>query len=169
MQNQFSIQVDVVIRHATPEDLRGLEWFGLLTPFRETIERAYDRAQKGEIIFLVATFNDFPIGQVWVDVTKLAEDGVGIIWALRVMEPFQNFGIGTRLIQAAEQAIVERDLHTAEIGVSFTNLKAKRLYERLGYQVVRDHIERWSYTSPEGETQQMQEREWVLRKALESR
>lgn len=169
MQNQFSIQADVVIRHATPEDLRRLEWFGLLTPFRETIERAYDRANQGEIIFLVAMFNDFPIGQVWVDVTKLAEDGVGIIWALRVMEPFQNFGIGTRLIQAAEQAIVERDLHTAEISVSFTNLQAKRLYKRLGYQVVRNHIERWSYTSPEGETRQMQEREWVLRKALESR
>lgn len=167
MFDSFSIHTHVTIRHARRDDLRKLEWFGLFSPFRDITERAYARAEQGEIAFLVAELNSFPVGQVWVDLVKLAGAGVGIIWALRVLQPLQNLGIGTRLIRAAEQTIRDHGLPAAEIGVSVQNQSAKRLYERLGYIIQRDNIERWSYTTPDGDTQQVEEHGWILRKRLE--
>jgi ribosomal protein S18 acetylase RimI-like enzyme len=163
--DQFPIQPDIIIRHAQQTDLRKLEWFGLLTPVRDHIENAYARAQQGNIIFLVADLNGFPIGQVWVEIHESA----GLIQALRVLKPLQNMGIGTRLIYAVERALVERELHTAEIHVELNNPDAKRLYERLGYSVIGDKILRWSYTRPDGEPQQVEDHVWVLRKMLENR
>lgn len=165
MLDQFPIHSDVTIRHAIQTDLRKLEWFGLLTPFRDHIERAYHRAQQGEMIFLVADLNSFPVGQVWVEI----QADCGLMMALRVLEPLQNMGIGTRLIHTAERALIERGLHTAEIHVTLNNPGAMRLYERHGYSVTGDKISRWSYTPPDGEPQQVEDHVWVLRKTLEVR
>lgn len=165
MLDQFPIHPNIIIRHAQQNDLRRLEWFGLLTPFRDHIERAYHRAQQGDMIFLVADLNSFPVGQVWVEI----QADSGLMVALRVLEPLQNMGIGTRLIHTAERALIEHGLRTAEIHVTLNNPGAKRLYERLGYNVVKDKISRWSYTPPDGEPQQVEDHVWVLRKALEAR
>ena len=166
MIDTFSIPLDVTIRHARRDDLRKLEWFGLLTDFRETIERAYGRAEVGEIAFLVADANHFPIGQVWVDFVKHSNEGVGVIWALRVMPTMQNLGIGSRLVLAAESCIHAHGLNIAELGVAKNNIAAQRLYERLGYNIVRDNIERWDYTTPDREIRHVAEHEWILRKDM---
>ncbi|MBZ0298972.1 MAG: GNAT family N-acetyltransferase [Anaerolineae bacterium] len=168
MLDQFTLALEVVIRHVRQDDVRRLEWFGLLTPFRDVIQRAYARAEQGEIAFLVADLNGFPVGQVWVDFVRQAEAGVGVIWALRVLEPLQNLGIGSHLIRAAESAITARRLRTAEIAVSVENLAARRLYERLGYRVIRAQDERWSYATLDGVLHPVEEREWILRKTLEA-
>ena len=164
--DNFSIHLSVRIRPAIQADLRPLEWFGALTPFRETIEHAYERAEQGEIIFLVAEANNFPIGQVWVNLVKSADQGIGVIWAFRVLTTMQNLGIGTRLLQHAEQAILAQKLHTAELSVELDNPNAKRLYERLGYVVIKKNVERWDYTTPEGVTHHVEAPESVMRKHL---
>lgn len=105
MLDQFTINVPVTIRTCRESDLSNLEWFGLLTEFRQTITDAFQRFQKGEIIMLVAEGNRFPIGQVWIDLTKQREHVIGILWALRVLISFQNLGIGTRLITSAERQL----------------------------------------------------------------
>jgi ribosomal protein S18 acetylase RimI-like enzyme len=169
MIERFHIQVDITIRPARREDLRKLEWFGLLTPFRDVIERAYTRAEQGDLAFLVADLNGFPVGQVWVDLTQWAAEGIGVIWALRVLEPLQGLGMGTRLIAAAEQIMRQRGLQTAEIGVALDNTGARRLYERLGYEILRQHTEQWQYTTPDGETHAVAEPEWILRKPLSAK
>jgi ribosomal protein S18 acetylase RimI-like enzyme len=162
--DQFSIQANILIRHAQQNDLRKLEWFGLLTPFRDHIERAYTRAERGEMHFLVADLNNFPVGQVWVEL----QDGVGLMMALRVLEPLRHMGIGTRLIHAAEHALTEHGLHTAEIHVTLNNPNAKRLYERLGYNVLQTKVNSWEYTPPNGNPQKIEEHVWVLQKTLEA-
>ncbi len=164
MLDQFAIQPDIIIRYARQDDLRKLEWFGLLTPARDHIERAYARAQQGEVIFLIADLNGFPIGQVWVVIQ--AAENTGLIQALRVLQPLQNMGIGTRLIHASEQAMIERGLQMAEINVTRNNPGAKRLYERVGYHLIGDKIVYWSYTPPGGDPQQVEDHVWVLRKDL---
>jgi hypothetical protein len=68
--DRLPVSLDVTIRYAWRDDLRKLEWFGLLTPFRDIIERAYARAERDEAAFLVADLNSFPVGQVWVDLVK---------------------------------------------------------------------------------------------------
>jgi ribosomal-protein-alanine N-acetyltransferase len=60
---------------------------------------------------------------------------VGYIQIVCVAPPFRNRGIGTRLIQFAEERIF-RDAPNAFLCVSSFNPDARRLYERLGYRVV---------------------------------
>jgi ribosomal protein S18 acetylase RimI-like enzyme len=117
MNDRFTVLLRLVIRECRSEDLHDLEWFGLLADYREVIAKAFARQQQGEIVMLVAEANDFPVGQVWVDLTRKQEDATGIVWALRVMPCFQNLGIGARLVTAAEQAIRARGFAIAELGV----------------------------------------------------
>jgi GNAT superfamily N-acetyltransferase len=166
MQDQFTITLPVTILACREGHLSNLEWFGLMTEYRQTIADAFQRFQKGEIIMLVAEANRFPIGQVWIDLTKQRESAIGILWALRVLPTFQNLGIGTRLIASAERRLKARGFRLSELGVEKDNPRAQRLYERLGYQVVRDHIDEWEYTPPNGAPVHVRSDEWILHKSL---
>jgi ribosomal protein S18 acetylase RimI-like enzyme len=101
----------------------------------------YGRHLAGECAFLVAAANRFPVGQVWADVTAERPEGAGVISALRVIPCLQGLGVGTRLIAAAERVMKDRGLTAAEIGVEQDNRRARRLYERLRYAVLRDNYE----------------------------
>ena len=46
------------------------------------------------------------------------------------------------------------------------NPRAQRLYERLGYRVVRDHIGEWEYTPPNEAPVRVRNDEWILHKSL---
>ena len=81
----------------------------------------------------------------------------------------QNLGIGRRLIAAAEQVIRENRLAIAELGVEKTNVAARRLYERLGYQIVGETVEEWAYTTLDGSSRRATFDEWVMQKQLDSR
>ena len=166
MVEQFIINLPCTIRTCRESDLSNLEWFGLLTEYRQTITDAFQRFQKGEIIMLIAEANRFPIGQVWIDLTKRREQAIGILWALRVFIPFQNLGIGTRLITSAEQQLKVQGFQISALGVEKDNPHAQRLYERLGYRVVRENIEVWEYTPPNGTPVQVRNEEWILHKYL---
>ncbi len=166
MFSSVHIDCDVVIRPCAEKDLLDLEWFGSLADFRKLIRSAYDRHVKGENIMLVAEANLFPVGQVWIDLTKLQTDGIGVLWALRVLTPFQNLGIGSSLIHFAESILHNKGYRIAELGVGKENKAAKRLYERLGYQVVGDNVEEWDYTTLKDEIVHIVEYEWIMRKPL---
>ena len=166
MPNQFTITIPFTIRSCELTDLANLEWFGLLTEYRETITTAFQRLQKGEILMLVAEANHFPAGQLWVDLTKRYEEGIGVLWALRVLIPFQNLGIGTRLIASAEEQLKALRFRMSELEVEKDNPRAQRLYRRLGYQVVADHIEEWDYTPPNGVPVHVINNEWIMHKSL---
>jgi ribosomal protein S18 acetylase RimI-like enzyme len=166
LPDQFTLGLPVIIRACQERDLSNLEWFGLLTEYRQTITDAFQRLQKGEIIMLVAEANRFPIGQVWIDLIKRRENAIGILWALRVLIPFQNLGIGTRLIGSAEKLLKAQGFRISELSVEKQNPRAQRLYERLGYQVIRDSIEEWEYTPPNGTPVHVRNDEWVLHKSL---
>ena len=60
MLEQFLGSVDIIIRPCKRADLRKLEWFGMLTKYREIILEAFERQEKGEVIMLVAEVNHFP-------------------------------------------------------------------------------------------------------------
>lgn len=127
---QFTITLAVTIRACQQTDLSELEWFGLLTEYRQTIIEAFQRYQKGEILRLVAEANHFPAGQLWVDLTERRGEAIGVLWALRVFIPSQNLGIGTRLIASAEQHLKTLGFRTSELEVEKDNPEAMRLYER---------------------------------------
>ena len=166
MFEQRHLSIDVTIRLCEQKDLLDLEWFGLFSDLRNLYDSAYERHVKGENIMLVAEVNHFPVGQVWIDLTKLKNDSIGVLWALRVLPPLQNLGIGTSLIRSAESLLSGHGYNIAELGVAKDNNGAKRLYERLGYRVVGDNIEKWDYITLKGETVHVVEHEWILRKPL---
>ncbi len=163
VDENFSVYLDAVIRPCRQKDLPDLEWFGLLSDYRELIQRAYRRQEKGEVVVLVAAVNAFPAGQVCIDLVKKANEGIGVIWAIRVIPPLQRTGIGTRLLDRAEKILSGRGFQWAEIGVDKDNEDAKRLYERIGYQVVDEDRETWSYTTPEGEEIEVVSDGWLSR------
>jgi ribosomal protein S18 acetylase RimI-like enzyme len=81
--------------------------------------------------------------------------------------PFlQGRGIGTQLIEAAETELVERGFLAATIAVAVENERARALYERLGYEVFRRDTSSWSYHDPDGNTHEVNEICWALKKPL---
>jgi GNAT superfamily N-acetyltransferase len=60
----------------------------------------------------------------------------------RVRSVIEREGVGQALIYNAEALIVRAGLVAAEIGVKATNERARRMYEKAGYQVILNgHIE----------------------------
>lgn len=156
----FPVRLDVVIRAVREEDLPALGWFGMFD--EETLREALGRHEAGAMIFLVAEANGHAVGQAWVDVRGGDGEGVGVIWAVRVLPALQRKGIGTRLVAAAEAALAERGIGAAELQVERSNVAARRLYERLGYAETARETNRGRGGGPRWCPQ----RQWLMRKAL---
>jgi ribosomal protein S18 acetylase RimI-like enzyme len=160
---ELEFKARVIIRAVRAEDLPKLEWFGAYAHFRELYQRTWHDHQAGRRLMLVADLQDFPVGQVWLDVTP-AE--YAYLYALRVMEPLQGLGIGTRLIESAEllaQSHAYRQIHLA---VERNNTGARRLYERLGFRIFSQRVDTWSYTDHHGRVNWVQEDVYGMRKTL---
>ncbi|HRQ37452.1 MAG TPA: GNAT family N-acetyltransferase [Chloroflexota bacterium] len=166
MRHEFTLSLPVTIRPARMDDIPQLEWFGMITPFREILAKDFAASQTGELVYLVAEVNDFPVGQVEADLIRFRDTGVGYIMALRVLPPFQNLGIGSGLMTAVEQAICHQRLFVSQLNVGKTNQVAQRLYKKLGYQIVGEETTPWSYTTPQGEVKTIEEPELVMQKSL---
>jgi ribosomal protein S18 acetylase RimI-like enzyme len=134
---------------------------------REIFSDAFARQLRAENIMLVADLAGFPVGQAWIDLTKREYESIGCIWAVRVFPILRNLGIGTQLMSCAENQLARRGYAVAEVGVQRDNLNARRLYERLGYQVVRQITEEYRYTTPDGVEAHHVVDQWLLRKNVE--
>ncbi|HEX6534301.1 MAG TPA: GNAT family N-acetyltransferase [Gemmatimonadaceae bacterium] len=163
---RFAVPLEVRIRLCREDDLPRLEWFGMFTAFREIIGEAFDRQRAGDNLMLVADANDFPVAQAWIDLERLRPERAGMLWAVRVFPCFQGLGIGSRLITAAERVLRRLGLVEAEIRVEKHNAGARRLYERLGYEVMREEREAYDYATPEGVAVHAEVDEWVMRKRI---
>jgi ribosomal protein S18 acetylase RimI-like enzyme len=163
---RHTLHLAVTVRVCQENDLLALEWFGMFTPHRQLIREAYELQQIGGVVMLVAELNGFPAGQLWIDFVRHAAASVGSIWALRVLPPLQRTGIGTQLLAAAETVIRERGRAAAEIGVEKDNPRARCLYERVGYHLVREEYEEYDYITPDGAQMRVPVDQWILRKPL---
>ncbi len=169
-ESTFTLQFEVRLRLARREDLPKLEWFGQYTHYRRMYLRTFEEQQRDRRLMLLAVLNDFPVGQIFIHLPD-AQPGVprrhrGYLYALRVMEPFQRNGIGTRLILAAEAILQERDYQWSVIAVAKENEGARRLYERLGYVVFAEDAGHWHYADHQGTVRSVNEPSWMLQKAL---
>jgi ribosomal protein S18 acetylase RimI-like enzyme len=162
----FIMALPVSIRQCRKDDLPALEWFGMFTAHRNIILAAYESQERGEAVMLVAEVKEFPIGQVWIDLTRKHEDATGILWAVRVLPPVQNLGLGTRLMAAAEHVLRNQGFTQAELVVEKDNPNAKRFYERQGYHVISSEQSEYTYTTPDGIQTHVSTDRWVLRKPL---
>lgn len=168
----FTVQFDVTIRSAIHNDLRKLEWGGEYWKYRQIFQRTFEEQEQGNRMMLIAEANDFPIGQMFMQFSKgnvVYADGRtrAYLYALRVMEPFRQRGIGTRLIEFGEQAAIDRGFRTVTIAVAKDNPGALRLYERLGYATFGEDPGRWSFTDPAGRIHNVEEPCYAMKKRLD--
>jgi GNAT superfamily N-acetyltransferase len=98
------------------------------------------RQQQGGGVVLVAWLDGRPVGEVYLDCEPAKEPevrqhlpGVPVLDHLEVLGPLWGRGIGTALIRAAEDTARQLGYERLALGVGLENLRARRLYERLGY------------------------------------
>ncbi len=166
-QPMLKVSLPVVIRIATQEDLPRLEWYGQYIHYRNLFRRAYRDQQLGTRLILVADCNGFPIGHVFI---LFMDDELGnkqaYLYSLRVMDMFHSQGIGSALIHEAEVHILARGYFNVTIAAAKTNPAARRLYERLGYEMFMDDRGEWSYTDHLGNVRHIKEPCWLLQKTI---
>lgn len=154
------------IRPCVRADLPKLEWYGMFAPHQGLIQEAFERQEKGENLMLVAEVNDFPAGQIWIDLVRKRAEAAGVLWAMRVFPAMQMLGIGSRLLQVAEGVLAAGHYDWAELSVTKENPSAKQWYERRGYRVMAEEINQYNFTTPDGFEARIAEDAWVMRKPL---
>lgn len=138
---------DVTIRPLLRDDLPEAAWSGSprhLEYMREWISRA----ELDELVFLGAWVDGDLVGIGYVDFTNV--DDAGTLWALAIKESSRSLGIGTQMIVALEEAIVDQGLHAVELRVELENTRAIALYKRLGYFEHGRSIEKWEHEEDDG-------------------
>ena len=164
----LSICFDVSFRRCRESDLAALEWHGLFTAHRRIIRMAFLRQKRGRNLMLVADANGLPIGQIWIDWTRSRRPSTAMFWAFRVLPWFQGRGIGVKLLEFAEETVRRKKFRAVELGVEKHNLRAARLYERLGYKRVGELKEEFWSVQPDGRRIRHKLDEWLMRKQLEA-
>ena len=142
------VVIPLTVRDLTAEDLPSCAWSGGATHLAN-VAKALERARRGEVDYLaVCPPSGLPVALGGVDYAE--NPGAGTLWQLAVHGALQSCGIGTILIQAAEQRILARGLHRAELGVEESNPRARTLYDRLGYVAYGRAPESWDEQAPDG-------------------
>lgn len=172
-ESTLELSIMLQFRLATEADLPLLEWYGQFTHFRRLYHKTYQDQRSGIRQMLVADLNGFPVGQIFILLNLIARkrtDGEtrGYLYALRVLDHLRGMGIGTCLIEQAEQRLLQHGYQWSTISVAKTNVKARRLYERLGYRIFRDDPGRWHYVNHIGTVVHVNEPCWMLEKQLKS-
>jgi ribosomal protein S18 acetylase RimI-like enzyme len=158
------VVLPLTVRDLTREDLPSCAWSGSALHL-SSIMRALQRAERGEVDYLaVCPPTGRPVAVGGIDFVKIP--GAGFLWQLAVHDALQSCGIGTILIQAAEQRIRGRGLHWAELGVEECNPRARALYERLGYVAYGREPDSWDEEAPDGSVRRYETVCTLMRKEL---
>src|SRR5579859_7486953 len=138
----------LTVRDLTAADLPSCAWSG--GPLHlKAIAEALDRAGRGEVDYLaVCPPSGLPVGLGGIDYVRIPN--AGFLWMLSVHEALQSCGIGTILIEAAEQRIRARGRRRAGLAVEESNPRARALYERLGYVAYGRTPDSWNEQAPDG-------------------
>ncbi len=173
-RSTFPVQLELTFRLATRADLSKLEWYGQYSHFRTVFRRTFNEQEQRRRLMLVADCADFPIGHVFIQLNNGERNfwdnrARAYFYSLRVMEMFRGKGIGSRLIEEAEEMVKELGFGWTTIAAAKENPRARRLYERMGYRVFTEDDGDWSYLDHEGKVRHVHEPCWVLEKKLNVR
>lgn len=164
-------RTQVTIREVTEDDLSALEWEGRYQHFRRLYRHALSEAQRGRRILLIAEADGKIVGQIFIQLSsgraELADGRTsGYLYAFRVRPDYRGQGIGTELLERAEQILQQRAFRRAVIAVARDNLGALRLYELHGYRQFAEDPGEWSYVDHEGLLRHVSEPAFILEKQL---
>ncbi len=161
----MQVGLAITFRTARLDDLPKLEWYGQYTHFRNVFRKTYKEQLQGRRLMLVADCGGFPIGQVFMQ-TGGETRRKTYFYSLRVMDMFRGHGIGSRLLDEAENIAIAYGYMSASIAAAKDNPRARQLYERHGFLLIGEDAGRWSYVDHEGKSRYVHEPCWVLEKTL---
>jgi ribosomal protein S18 acetylase RimI-like enzyme len=151
------------IHEATDDHIRSIDW-ATSSIQADAWMRECRRARTGEATFLVAITGGVVVGKLSIDWIRRPD--VAWIWMVSVSPQWQNRGIGTSLVAAAELRASGRSVVAAELAVDDDNPRAAALYERLGYVFVDAHSERRPIVDNDGRVYYVDIPGKVMRKKL---
>ncbi|WP_327179633.1 GNAT family N-acetyltransferase [Streptomyces sp. NBC_01335] len=160
----ISVALELTVRDLLHSDLASCGWAGSARHL-DGVAKQLDRRRHGEVDYLaICARSGIPIAKGGVD--YLAKGGVGTLWQLAVHPALQSCGVGTVLVEAAEQRIRNRGLRQAELGVEEDNPRARALYERLGYRAYGREPDAWDEEAADGTLRRHETMCTMMRKDL---
>jgi ribosomal protein S18 acetylase RimI-like enzyme len=160
----INVVLKLSARDLVHADLASCGWSGSEHHLVSVAEQL-ERARLGEVDYLaVCPATDIPVAKGGVDYR--AKEGVGTLWQLAVHPALQSCGIGTFLVDAAEQRIRNRGLRQAELGVEENNPRARALYERLSYVAFDRQPDSWDEQASDGSLRRYETMCTLMRKDL---
>lgn len=135
------MSLDVSIRHSTENDIQDMvilmDQLGYPTTYAEMSERYRHLASDANFTTLVAEVRGRAIGLIGLQTSYMYEKNGRHcrIMALIVHDQFRGSGIGTRLIQAAEQWASEQGVSSLSLNSANREDRqaAHRFYREMGY------------------------------------
>ena len=156
------MRTDPVVRRCTERDLAALE---ASEPPDSGIARDFLREQAaGNIVFAAAWRDHQLLGSVVLD---FRSDAAPELKHLHVQEAFRGGGAGTAMCRWIETQAARRGCGKLYLRVGVDNLRARRLYQRLGFSFAgRTTTTRYLYVDQNGFQQWATETDDVLEKTL---
>jgi ribosomal protein S18 acetylase RimI-like enzyme len=153
------------IRAATDDDLCAAGSSGIGAG---RLRRRLQLARSGGETFLVAEVDGHAVGVLSVRWAGGCDDDRPWLYGGEVLPQWRNKGIGTLLWNEAERIARHRGAAQVSLDVERANKQARRLYERLGYVIIRQHEHRWRSIDPvSGATVASGTSDtWIMRKEL---
>jgi ribosomal protein S18 acetylase RimI-like enzyme len=161
------------IRRVKQSDLPALEWEGQFTHFRKVYQHAFEEAQRGDRVLLVAESDGKLIGQIFIHLNpRNLGTNVSVptayLHSFRVRSAYRNVGVGSKLLSHAEEVMRQMGIQLAVIAVSKSNPRALGFYQKWGFSVFREDAGRWSYLDHLGRLRDVHDPSYLLQKALNS-
>jgi ribosomal protein S18 acetylase RimI-like enzyme len=120
-----------------------------------THRKRLEQQERGEAAYLVAWLDGRPIGHLLLEWN--GGPGPSSPWPalsdISVHPDLQSRGIGSRLMEHAEQLAAQRGCRQVGLSVALDNPRARALYERRGYRDsgIGTHDSRWPYLDEHGQ------------------
>jgi ribosomal protein S18 acetylase RimI-like enzyme len=138
----------VRIDDLTRDDLGAIGWSGSSSHLKN-VAGQLDRRDRGEVEYLVVREDGGqPVAKGAVD--YLEHPGAGSIMQVATRTDLEGRGYAQMIMAEAERRIVARGLHVARLDVEPDNLRARRLYEHLGYQPLGTREIGWEVEHDDG-------------------
>ena len=164
--------VQIRVRPAVEADLKGMEWDGEYKHFRTLYAQHYANSRSGATLIWVAETEDLQIiGQLFLLLyaqdTDIA-DGArrAYLFSFRVRPEWRNQGLGSFMLDMAEEELISRGFSSIRLNVARTNPLARRLYERYGYRMIGPDHGVWRYQDENGRWLTVREPAWKMLKNL---
>jgi mycothiol synthase len=104
---------------------------------QSTADLLPDGPQSPRQLLRTALDGDRVVGWVWISLPGTYASGVAWISDVAVDPEFHSRGYGRAIMTAAEKDLAERGLDRVGLSVDGGNAVARALYEKLGYEVIR--------------------------------